>query len=260
MDPTPFPSDPLPAPRQQPYFILIPLALILGMFLGYYIRGAGVAARVTQQPPTAEAAAQVDPQAAAIATGVAATITAEQAQAQQVTRYEVPIDDDPVLGPNDAAITIIEFSDYECPYCKRWHDETFDRLLEAFPGQIRFVYRDFPLTSIHANAAPAAEAANCAHEQNRFWDFHRKLFSSSTLNTQTYLNYASELGLDMATFEECVSSRRHQDEVMADLEWAVNLGISSTPTFFVNGIALVGAQPFEMFSDVISKELAGEIP
>jgi protein-disulfide isomerase len=256
MDPTPFPSDPLPAPRQRPYFILIPLALIVGMFLGYYIRAEGVEARVSAQSTPSE----VDPQAAAISTGVAATVTARESQAQQVVRYEVPIDGDPVLGPDDAPITLIEFSDYECPYCKRWHDETFDRLLEAFPGQIRFVYRDFPLTSIHPNAAPAAEAANCAHEQERFWDFHRKLFSTSALNSKAYLDYASELGLDMATFEECVSSRRYQDEVMADLEWAVNLGISSTPTFFVNGIALVGAQPFDVFSEVISKELAGEIP
>ena len=256
MDPTPFPSDPLPAARQRPYFILIPIAFILGMFLGYYIRAQGVATRVAAQDPTAEA----EPQAAAIATAVAATMTAAQSQPQEVVRYDVPIANNPILGPQDAPITLIEFSDYECPFCKRWHDETFDRLLEAFPEQIRFVYRDFPLTNIHPNAAPAAEAANCAHEQERFWDFHRKLFSSNVLNAETYLGYATELGLDMPAFEECVSTRRYQEEVMADLEWAVNLGISSTPTFFINGIALVGAQPYDVFYDVISKELAGEIP
>jgi protein-disulfide isomerase len=256
MDPTPFPSDPLPAPRQRPYFILIPLALIVGMFLGYYLRGEGVAARVAAQTTPSDA----DPVAIAIATGVAATVTAGNDEGQQVVRYDVPIAGNPVLGPEDAPITLIEFSDYECPFCKRWHDETFDRLMEAFPGQIRFVYRDFPLTNIHPNAAPAAEAANCAHEQGQFWDFHRMLFSTSTLNAQTYLGYAAELDLDMEAFEECVSTRRYQDEVIADLEWAVNLGISSTPTFFINGIALVGAQPFDVFYEVISKELAGEIP
>jgi protein-disulfide isomerase len=150
-----------------------------------------------------------------------------------------------VLGPDNAPITIIEFSDYECPYCKRWHDDSFERLIETFPDEVRFVYRDFPLTNIHPNAAPAAEAANCAHEQGRFWDFHRKLFSTTLLNHQVYLSYAEELGLDQAAFEECVSSRRYQDEVIADLEWAINLGISSTPTFFINGIAIVGAQPLK---------------
>ena len=260
MDPTPFPSDPLPAPRQRPFFILIPIAFIIGMFLGYYIRGEGLETRLSAQDQVTETESPSDPIAAAIATGVAATLTAAENEARQVTRYDVPIDDDPILGPEDAPITLIEFSDYECPFCKRWHDETFDRLIDAFPGQIRFVYRDFPLTNIHPNAAPAAEAANCAHEQDRFWDFHRKLFSSSTLNASTYLAYATELGLDLDAFQECVTSRRYQDEVVADLEWAVNLGISSTPTFFINGIALVGAQPFDVFNDVITKELAGEIP
>jgi protein-disulfide isomerase len=256
MDSTPSPNTDLPVTRQQPYFILIPVAFLLGMFLGYFVGDKDAAASLADQTPTAEAV----PQAAAVATGVAATLTAQENQPREVVRYEVPIDGDPALGPDDAPITLIEFSDYECTFCKRWHDETFDKLMAAFPGQIRFVYRDFPLESIHPNAVSAAEAANCAYEQERFWDFHRKLFSSNVLNTQVYLGYASELGLDLPAFEECVSSRRYQDEVMADLEWALDLGISSTPTFFINGIALVGAQPFDLFNDVITKELAGEIP
>jgi protein-disulfide isomerase len=168
MDPTPFPSDPLPAPRQRPYFILIPLALIVGMFLGYYLRGEGVAARVAAQTTPSDA----DPVAIAIATGVAATVTAgNDARPNRLCAMTFLL---PVIrcsGLRDAPITLIEFSDYECPFCKRWHDETFDRLMEAFPGQIRFVYRDFPLTNIHPNAAPAAEAANCAHEQGSVLGF-----------------------------------------------------------------------------------------
>jgi protein-disulfide isomerase len=244
------------AGRQQPYFILIPIAFIIGMFAGYFIRGEGITARSAAAERSAASTAAAQPSPAAATNQQAAAGEEER----QVVRYDVPIDDDPVLGPEDAPITIIEFSDYECPYCKRWHDDSFERLIQAFPDEVRFVYRDFPLTNIHPNAAPAAEAANCAHEQGRFWDFHRKLFSTTLLNNQVYLSYAEELGLDQAAFEECVSSRRYQDEVIADLEWAVNLGISSTPTFFINGIAIVGAQPFEVFYEVITKELAGEIP
>jgi protein-disulfide isomerase len=260
MDPTPFPSNPRPEPRPRPYFILIPIAFIFGMFAGYFIRGEGVAARTTAAERSAAGTAQAERSSAASATQDPSQQAASGEGERRVVRYDVPIDDDPILGPDDAPITIIEFSDYECPYCKRWHDDSFERLIETFPNEVRFVYRDFPLTNIHPNAAPAAEAANCAYEQDRFWDFHRKLFSTTTLNTQTYMSYAEELGLDMAAFEECYTSRRYQDEVMSDLEWAVNLGISSTPTFFINGIAIVGAQPFDVFYEVITKELAGEIP
>lgn len=254
MDEASPPEDFSPQPavntRPRPYFILIPIAFIFGMFAGYFIRGEGVAARTAQAEQSSATIPTAAPQQAAAGDG----------ENRQVVRYDVPIDDDPILGSEDAPITIIEFSDYECPFCKRWHDDSFERLLETFPTEIRFVYRDFPLSNIHPNAAPAAEAANCAHEQGRFWDFHRKLFSTTVLNTETYLDYASELGLDQAGFEECISSRRYQEEVVADLEWAINLGISSTPTFFINGIAIVGAQPFEVFYEVITKELAGEIP
>jgi protein-disulfide isomerase len=229
---------------------LIPLAFVLGILAGYLYWGRGPGA------------------SAAIAQAVSATASAQTAQqgenagqAQQVTRYDVPLDDDPVLGPQDAAITIVEFSDYECPFCKKWHIETFDRLMETFPDQIRFVFRDFPLTNIHPNAAPAAEAANCAGEQGKYFEFNELLFTGPyDLSPQSYAKYANNLGLDAAAFEECVISGRHQEEVMADLEWAAELGVRSTPTFFINGIPLVGAQPYEVFKQVIEKELAGEIP
>ncbi len=222
-------------------YAMVPLAFVLGILAGYWYWGRGPGA------------------SAAIAQAISATASAQQVQT--VTRYDVPVDDDPMLGPKDAAITIIEFSDYECPYCRKWHTETFARLLKTFPGQIRFVYRDFPLSNIHPNAAPAAQAANCAGEQGKYWEYSEKLFSGQYgLGSQAYRQYASDLGLDAAAFDECVSSGRYQEEVTADLEWAANLGVRSTPTFFINGIPLVGAQPFEVFKQVIEKELAGEIP
>jgi protein-disulfide isomerase len=190
-----------------------------------------------------------------------ADAAAAQGEAPQITRYDVPVDDDPAYGPAEAAITIIEFSDYECPYCRSWYAEVFPQLMAAYPGQVRLVYRDFPIESIHPNAAPAAAAANCAQEQGAYWEFHELLFSMQLgLNIQAYQQYASQLGLDEQAFAECVESDRHLEEVRADLEYAANLGVRSTPTFFVNGIAVVGAQPFELFKDLIDKELAGEIP
>ncbi|MCK7526851.1 MAG: DsbA family protein [Ignavibacteriales bacterium] len=154
----------------------------------------------------------------------------------------------------------MEFSDYQCPYCRRWHEQVYEPLLNAYPGKIRMVYRHLPLTSIHPDAFPAAEAAMCAGEQNSYWPFHEKLFSSDALGSAVYTQYAQELGLDMTAYGSCITERRYQEAVQADLDFAVNLGVRSTPTFFINGLAIVGAQPLDIFRQVIDQELAGEIP
>jgi protein-disulfide isomerase len=185
---------------------------------------------------------------------------AAPAQEQQFRRYNIPTENSYALGPADAPITIVEFSDYQCPYCRRWHDQVYEPLLAAYPGQIKFVYRHLPLESIHPDAIPAAEAAMCAGEQDAFWQFHEKLFSSESLGNQIYTQYAQDLGLDLKTFESCVNDRKYQQAVATDVNFAVDLGIRSTPTFFVNGLAIVGAQPLDVFKQVIDKELDGEIP
>lgn len=180
---------------------------------------------------------------------------------QIAVRYDVPADDDPFLGDENAPITIIEFSDFECPYCTRFHVETFPQLMEKYGDQIKFVYRDFPLSSIHPEAFPSAEAANCAKEQEKYWEFHGKLFDGgpSNLSSEMYLIYAEEIGLNMESFQECVEEHRYQREVQVDFDYAVSLGVNSTPTFFINGLPLIGAQPFEVFEQIILAELAGEI-
>jgi protein-disulfide isomerase len=193
------------------------------------------------------------PQAAAPTSQALATPTV------QVRRYPVPVDDDPSLGPADAAITIIEFSDFQCGYCKKWHDEVLDRLLANYPDQVRFVYRDFPI--LGPNSIAAAEAADCAGEQGFYWPFYQNLFSMRyDLTTEAFQQYAAELDLDTQAFAECLADGRYNAEVMGDYNYAANLGVSSTPTFFINGIPLVGAQPYEVFQQVIDMELAGEIP
>jgi protein-disulfide isomerase len=183
------------------------------------------------------------------------------APVQQVTRYPVEEGGNPSIGPADAPITIIEFSDYQCPYCQKWQATVYQRLLDEYPTQVRLVYRDYPLNSIHPEAAPAANAANCAGEQDAYWQFHDKLFSYEyDLGKETYLTYAQELKLDMTAFTACLESDLYAAEVAADLEYAAGLGIQSTPTFFINGLYMVGAQPFETFKKLIDQELAGEIP
>lgn len=230
--------------RSHFYTVLTVLAFASGVLLGYVVWGLDTASEI--------------PVAAAQAGGpvVAAPVTEQP----QFVRYEVASEGFPSIGPENAPITIIEFSDYQCPYCRRWHEQVYEPLLNAYPGKIRMVYRHLPLTSIHPDAFPAAEAALCAGEQNAYWPFHEKLFSSDALGSSVYSQYAQELGLDMDTFESCITEGRFKDAVQADLDFAVNLGVRSTPTFFINGLAVVGAQPLDIFKQVIDKELAGEIP
>jgi protein-disulfide isomerase len=241
--------------RWHIYAFLLPVVFVLGIALGFLARDW-----LSSPPGTVAIAAgsstSTDPPVAASADG-----QAETASTQQVVRYDVPVDDDPVLGPADAPITIIEFSDYECPYCRQWHTQVYQQLIDAYGDQIRFVYRDFPLESIHPNANSAAQAANCANEQGEFWAYHDLLFGMELdLGEDTYLQYASQLDLDQAAFKACLDSGRYQEEVQADFDFAANLGVRSTPTFFINGIAVVGAQPFDIFQQVIERELAGELP
>ena len=178
-------------------------------------------------------------------------------------RYDVPIDNDPIFGPANAPITIIEFSDYECPFCKKWHDETWPLIQQKYGDKVRLVYRDFPLFGLHANAEPAAEAANCAGDQSKYWEFNNALFATDARPgpPDSTNRWPRELGLDMTDFQATAwTTAPTRQEVEADYTYASDLGVSSTPTFFINGLALIGAQPYEVFAKVIDMELNGEIP
>ncbi len=170
-------------------------------------------------------------------------------------RVEVAIDDDPVKGPASAPITIVEFSDFQCPYCSR-AEGTVKQVLEKYPGKIRFVYRDFPL-GMHNQAAKASEAAQCANDQGKFWEFHDALYSDqSKLSVPDMQATAERLGMDGAKFKSCLETGKFTAEVNKDIKDATTAGVSSTPFFFINGIAVVGAQGVDTFSEVIDKELA----
>jgi protein-disulfide isomerase len=162
----------------------------------------------------------------------------------------------PMLGPADAPITIIEFSDYQCPFCRR-AEPTVQDVLAKYPGQVRFVFRHFPLDRIHPLARGASEAAACAAEHGKFWEFHKELFAEKAQLERAGLDAAAaKVGLDPAAFKACVDERRTQALVENDLKAGEAAGVSGTPAFFINGIPLRGALPAEEFHKVIEAELA----
>jgi len=170
-------------------------------------------------------------------------------------RVEV-LADGPSLGPATAPVTIVEFSDFQCPFCAR-AIPIVKELRERYPEQVRIVFRHLPLDRIHPRARAAAEAAVCAHDQDAFWKFHDVVFENNRALTDEDLEgHAAEAGLDVALFQQCVSEGKFKAKVAADVDAARELGITGTPAFFVNGILLSGAKPVEEFVTVIDRELA----
>ena len=170
-------------------------------------------------------------------------------------RFDVAADG-PSKGPADARITIVEFSDFQCPYCQRAMG-TIQQVLEKYPADVRLVYRHLPLESIHPHARAAAEASFCADAQGKFWAYHDKLFENNrALEPADLARYAAELGLDPKAFEACLADAKTREKVDADLAAARTAGITGTPAFVVNGRLLSGAQPAQNFFEVIDEELA----
>jgi protein-disulfide isomerase len=166
----------------------------------------------------------------------------------------VTIDPARSRGPAEAAVTIVEFADYQCPYCKR-AQSVLDRLMQEFKGKLRLVYKDLPAPS-HAGARPAAEAARCAAARGVFWEYHDLLFLASPDFSRDHLiRYAERLALDRAAFAACLDTRQFREQVDVDVREARALGIRETPTFLINGKPLVGALPIEAFREAITEAL-----
>ena len=173
----------------------------------------------------------------------------------EAPRMAVEIEGAPRRGPENAPVTIVEFSDFQCPFCKR-AQPTLRQVQEKYPEQIAFVYKDLPLRDIHPEAQRAGEAAHCAGDQNKYWEFHQALFASEQLTEELYSKIGDSLQLDAAAFQQCLDSGKHAATVNANYEQALSVGANSTPTFFVNGILLRGAVPLENFTKIIDAELA----
>ena len=235
--------------RSHFYAVFTVLAFAAGVLVGYIVWGYNTQSIAAQAQAAVQTAPPPEPRI-----------------------YKIETQGYPSLGPADAPIQIVEFSDYQCPYCYRWHVQVYKSLLAAYPGKIRFVYRNFPL-SFHQNALASAEAALCGGDQNAYWKFHDYLFdkqailndqASTLLDQATYSQFARELGLDVATFENCMTSHKYQQFILDDANYANNLpadtngeaAVGGTPTFFVNGHRLGGAYPIEYFKQIIDAELA----
>jgi protein-disulfide isomerase len=168
---------------------------------------------------------------------------------------DVSAEDAPFKGPVDAPITIVEFSDFQCSYCKRVLN-VLNEVLERYPDKVKLAFRDFPIVNIHPHAQKAAEAAHCAAEQGKFWEFHDLLFEKQdAIPTANFVDHAKALGLEVTTFQACVDARKHQEKVERNYAAGVKAGVSGTPAFFINGRLLSGAQPLEAFKAVIDEEL-----
>ncbi len=173
-----------------------------------------------------------------------------------VFRVDISLKGAPLRGAMEAPITIVEFSDFECPFCKR-AQPTLKQLMERYRDKIKFAYRDFPLESIHPQAERAAEAARCAKDAGKFWDYYDLLFTESPkLGLEDLKRYASQVGIDANQFDQCLSKGLHKADVQQDVKEGIRLGISGTPAFFINGRPLTGAQPLEVFARMIDEELA----
>jgi protein-disulfide isomerase len=163
---------------------------------------------------------------------------------------------DPAVGPASAPVTIVEFSDFQCPFCQRV-EPTLKRLRQTYGDKLRIVWKDFPLTQIHPQAFKAGEAGHCAGDQGKYWEYHDRLFANQqALQPADLKKHATDLGLDGAAFGSCLDSSKYGERVRDGVSQGTALGVNSTPTVFINGRRLSGAQPLEVFVATIDEELS----
>ena len=189
---------------------------------------------------------------------------------QPTSPVKISADNDPIIGNPNAPITIIEFSDFQCPFCARFHIQTLPAIMNEYinDGKVKLVFRDFPIQSIHPNAVPASIAAECANEQGKFKEMHDILFEKqnewSKKNTDNVIilfnQYALKLGLEEGKFNSCLKNGKYIEEIQKDLDDGRTYGITGTPGFFIGNdeigfVELKGAQPFESFKKVIDSQL-----
>lgn len=183
--------------------------------------------------------------------GAQTSLPGAQRQEPTARTFAVATDDDPQTGPKDAPLVIVEFSDFQCPFCRQAFP-ILRELVTRYPNEIRFIYRDFPISSIHPLAQAAAEAGECAHQQGKFFEFHDKVFlNQDSLTEESFERFAQELNLDETQFSQCLSSHKYKTEVEKDYQDGLAAGVSGTPTFFVNGRRVPGVISLEIWEQIV---------
>ncbi len=178
------------------------------------------------------------------------------AQELERSRKVIETEGHPSRGPLDAPVTIVEFGDFECPYCGALFT-TLQAVQRSFPNEVRLVFRQFPLVGIHQYARKAAEASLCAHEQHRFWEFHDSLFSNQDeIDVAALKRRALELSLDTVRFNDCLDSGARWADAERDIEAGVSSAVYRTPTMFINGLIFEGSHPYQDIVEVVRSELA----
>ncbi len=198
------------------------------------------------------------PRLCALAILFAASALTLACHGRQADRHEaraaVPAGDAPARGPAAAWVTIVEFTDFECPFCAD-EERILDQVLAAYPQDVRLVFKNFPLPG-HKDALPAALAAECARVQGKFWQMHDLLFDrQGSLKDEALREDATQVGLDLAAWQPCRSGKDTAMRVEADQQLGMQLGVNGTPAFFINGVGLEGALPFDKFQEVIDAEI-----
>ena len=175
-------------------------------------------------------------------------------QPPPVSRIDVPVNGSAFRGPAQAPLTIVEFQDFHCPFCRRVQS-TLTAIQSKYGDKVKIVHRDFPIDQLHPQARKAHEAARCAGDQGKFWPYHDVLYAKAPAGPDQLKVFAQDLGLTLRDFEQCLNSGKYQATVEADVREGKRLGVTGTPTFFINGRLLTGAQPLEQFVQVIEDEL-----
>lgn len=200
-------------------------------------------------------------------TGTGTTITTDTAPTDPAAKVDVELGNLPPLGDENAPVKIVEFSDMQCPYCRSFYTGAYQQIKTDYvdTGKAVIYFRHYPL-SFHAAAQKSGEALECANDQDKMWEMHDLMFekqqaldpSGGTVEytAEDMKTWAAELGIDTATFNQCLDSGTHAEKVKADMADGTAAGVSGTPAFYVNGTPLVGAQPYESFKAIIDQELA----
>jgi len=243
--------------------VLIVAVAVAGFFAGYYF--ANLDSDVVTKSDLDEAFLRVESKL-----GNTQQVSPQQASPQPTQPVMISLDDDPLRGNPDAEITIVEFSDFQCPFCARFHSTTLPQLEQNYisTGKVNFVYRDFPIQSIHPNAFPAALASECADDQGKFWEYHDRLFENQRgwqdldipTGISTFKGYAQDLGLNIEEFSSCLDSGKYSQEINNDLQDGRDYGVTGTPGFFVGNdkigfTKITGAQPYSVFQRVLDGQL-----